>query len=656
MTKVVRNYPKSFIFCIAAICTIVLSAAWSSNDTPVAYHSHNELTQLKMMNSGLPVGDNGVFTGSGKCAGCHGIDPVNYANVTAEGVHVSPTEDWRASMMANSAKDPLWRAKVAHETTTNPGNAQELVNKCTSCHAPTGRYTHLANGLDNYTMEELAEDSIALDGVNCGACHQQRMDNLGTRFSGELFFHSDTIWGPYVSEELDFPIFSAAMTNFVGYEPVGSHKVRESEMCASCHTLATHTADLNGALTGGHFIEQATYHEWLNSAFNDPDPTVAQECQKCHMPEVGEPIVIASGYSFLPGREPFGQHWLVGGNSFMLELMRNRINQLGITATTDHYDVVIDRTIDLLQNHTATIEVSEGSSDTDTARFNVKVTNLAGHKFPSGYPSRISYLEFVVTDDEGNELFHSGAMNSEFEIIGQDPIYEPHYDLITSDDQVQIYEMVMADVNGNPTTVLERAAYSLKDNRLTPRGFSTNHAVYDTTLIVGSALTDPNFNRLNGVEGSGTDEVRFHIPVTGYTGELHVAARIMYQSVPPKWLEEMFAVDHPTINAFEQMYNEEGADPVQVGLAETTALIVGVGEKKSRFVLMPNPTTDGRIRMDAGNELIQEVLVYSNLGQLVERRSIQATSATFQLPDAPGNYMLCIITNRGKRIEKVLRQ
>jgi hypothetical protein len=173
---------------------------------------------------------------------------------------------------------------------------------------------------------------------------------------------------------------------------------------------------------------------------------------------------------------------------------------------------------------------------------------------------------------------------------------------------------------------------------------------------VGSALTDPNFNRLNGVEGSGTDEVRFHIPVTGYTGELHVAARIMYQSVPPKWLEEMFAVDHPTINAFEQMYNEEGADPVQVGLAETTALIVGVGEKKSRFVLMPNPTTDGRIRMDAGNELIQEVLVYSNLGQLVERRSIQATSATFQLPDAPGNYMLCIITNRGKRIEKVLRQ
>ena len=37
------------------------------------------------------------------------------------------------------------------------------------------------------------------------------------------------------------------------------------------------------------------------------------------------------------------------------------------------------------------------------------------------------------------------------------PTYEPHHDVITQGDQVQIYEMVMGDVNGDVTTVLERA-------------------------------------------------------------------------------------------------------------------------------------------------------------------------------------------------------
>ncbi|MEN9347751.1 MAG: hypothetical protein RLZZ77_1262 [Bacteroidota bacterium] len=656
MTRFYNTYRKLTLFTVLAISFIALSAAWSSGDEPVVYHKHSELTHLKMLNNGLPVGDNGVFIGSGKCAGCHGIDPVNYANLTSEGVHVSPTEDWRASMMANSAKDPFWKAKVAHETTTNPGNAQELVNKCTSCHSPVGRYTNLANGIDDFTMAELAEDSLARDGVNCGACHQQRMENLGNRFSGELSYHTDTIWGPYVSEEMSFPIFSAAMTSFVGYEPVGNHKVSKSEFCAGCHTLSTHTADLSGNLTGGSFIEQATYHEWLNSSFNNDDPAIGKECQGCHMPRLDEPIVIASGYSFLPGREPFGQHWLVGGNSFMLELMKNRINELGITATTDHFDTVIARTLDNLQNHTATVEVTEGVVDGDTARYNVKITNLAGHKLPSGYPSRRAYVEFIVTDDNGNELFHSGAMNSNYEVVGNDPGYEPHHDLITAEDQVQIYEMVMGDVNGNPTTVLERGAMTLKDNRLVPLGFSTNHAVYDTTAIVGGAEFDPNFNRANNEEGSGTDEIRFHVPVTGYDGQIHVTAKLFYQSLPPRWMEELFATDHPTINAFETMYNEEGADPVEVDMDDVSSTVTGVGERSARFTVMPNPTTDGLVYLNGGKDVIQEVLVYDSRGKLVSTSNINATRGSIQLPSSRGNYMLCIITNRGKKVEKVLRQ
>ncbi|MGC8781083.1 MAG: hypothetical protein ACP5UQ_09485, partial [Anaerolineae bacterium] len=52
-----------------------------------------------------------------------------------------------------------------------------------------------------------------------------------------------------------------------------------------------------------------------------------------------------------------------------------------------------------------------------------------------------------------------------------DPLkFEPHYDLITAADQVQIYEPIMGDHEGKVTYTLLRAARYLKDNRLLPAG------------------------------------------------------------------------------------------------------------------------------------------------------------------------------------------
>jgi hypothetical protein len=355
-------------------------------------------------------------------------------------------------------------------------------------------------------------------------------------------------------------------------------------------------------------------------------------------------------------RQPFGQHFLVGGNSFMLELMKNRIGELGLTANETHFNTVIDRTIQNLQQNTADLEVVPGAIDGDTARYTVKINNKVGHKFPSGYPSRRAYVEFVMTDDNGNEIFHSGALQPNFEVSGQDPMYEPHYDLINDQGQVQIYEMIMGDVNGNPTTVLERAHHMLKDNRLVPLGFTTSHAAYDSTMIVGAAASDPNFNFVDGIEGTGTDEIRFHIPVAGINGNVHVTARLMYQSLPPKWMEEMFAVDHETINAFEEMYNEEGADPVQVAMDETNSTLVGIGEKTSYFTLGPNPTSDGQIRIQAGSDQILEVKIYDARGKLILAYQPFQSQFMLKLPDSIGSYLVDIRTNRGRKIEKVIRK
>lgn len=560
-------------------------------------------------------------------------------------------------MMANSAKDPMWRAKLAHETLVNPGHAGELTNKCTSCHAPMGRFEAAHDGVEFYTTEMLDADSLALDGVSCMACHAQQIETTGLFFSGELEYNADTIWGPIFDiPKNGLPMQDFIMSNFVGVAPVAHPKASKSESCAGCHSLITETADLQGNATGTTFIEQATYHEWLNSSYNSQDFN-AIECQGCHMPKTEEPIIVASGYDWLPGREPFAQHWLVGGNTFMLELMKNRIDELGITANEQHFQTVIDRTLDNLQNHTAEIEIIPGVIDSDTARYTVRLTNKAGHKMPSGYPARRAFVEFVMTDEDGNEVFHSGRINPDFEVQGQDPTWEPHYDVIRDDvNEVQIYEMVMGDVMGNVTTVLERAHHMIKDNRLVPTGFSTTHAAYDTTMVVGAAAFDPNFNAINGLEGSGTDDVHYHIPLQGISGNVTVTARFWYQSLPPKWNEEMFAMDHPLINSFEEMYWQEGPDPVEMASYTVNSTITNVREKARLFTVSPNPTSNGFVQVNAGNDAIQTIKVYSLDGKLVETLNPSASRAQVRLPLIAGTYLLDVQTSRGRKVERVIRR
>ncbi|MDZ4822142.1 MAG: T9SS type A sorting domain-containing protein [Flavobacteriales bacterium] len=643
----------SLVFGVVFVALI----ASSSIGEPRPYHNEIDMAEWrKMMEGQLPTGFNSVFAGSGKCAGCHGHDLLENANVTSGGVDVNPTDDWRGTMMANSARDPFWRAKVAHEIALHPQHEDDIVDNCTSCHAPQGKFHSDFMGYEHYSLDTMATDSLALDGVSCGACHQQRPDGLGQLFSGKLNFSPDTIWGPYISDSLQFPIFSSAMESFVGFFPMGHEKVAQSEMCATCHTLLTETIDLDGNFTGTDFIEQATYHEWLNSAYNDI-PGTAQECQGCHLPRLpdSEEIILASGYAFLPGRAPFGQHWLVGGNTFMLELLKNNIDELGLTASEQNFDTVIDRTLNQLQTQTATLEIEEGEVDGDTARYVVKLANLAGHKFPSGYPSRRAYIEFTMTDNEDNILWQSGALQPNYEVWGQDPEWEPHYDIITQEDEVQIYELVMGDVNDDVTTVLVRAHHPIKDNRLVPLGFSTEHTAYDTTMIVGSAANDPNFNVANGVEGSGSDEVRFHIPVSGVDGIVHVAARLMYQSVPPKWNNELFSVSAPEIDLFEEMYVQQGAWPVEVAQWVVSSVLTGVPAFMEEGIrLWPNPTASGKVDITSSHEKILYIKVYDARGKLVGEQRVNALKAEVLLPTQRGTYLLEIKTEKETRVEKVV--
>jgi hypothetical protein len=616
------------------------------------FHSSKEKDILKKMGMD-PITPGQVFLHSYNCQGCHGSDSAHYSNIDSNGVDVNLFDDWRATMMANSARDPLWRAKVSHEILVNPAISNQIQNTCTSCHAPMGHYTSLYHGNPFYTISDLVVDSMGLDGVSCSGCHMIGPNGLGTMFSGNI---------PYDTTHVEFGPFTSPITGpmqlYVGLTPTWSDHVSEGKMCSSCHTLLTGTHDLSGTPTGETFVEQATFHEWVNSTYSGDNVS----CQSCHMPHANDSIILANGYFNLPPRFPFNQHKFQGANLFMLKLMKNNRTSLGVQATDANYDSSISATVDFLRNQTLSVDLSVDSVTYDTGFFTVRLTNHAGHKFPSGYPSRRAVLQFVVIGSSNDTLFKSGFFNSNYEVTNIDPVFEPHYDVISNQTQSQIYEMIMGDVNGNKTTVLERADTILKDNRLPPEGFLSTSNVYDTVGIIGNAFTDPNFNKsiVNGNEGTGRDYVHFHVPINGYATPFSVYAYMYYQTLPPGFLTEMFSYSSAAIDTFQSMFN--GADKSPFLVAEDSVMGVALGAQipdlDDLIKVGPSPTSDGVVNIYLPWSVSAfKVSLYEITGRFISTKvhTDQLTTYKSELPQTRGTYIMDLVFDGKHVVRKIVR-
>ncbi len=610
---------------------------------------------------GLATGSNNYFKGSGTCSGCHGHDPSGFAMTTQEGGEdVNVVDDWRSTMMANSAKDPFWRAKVSHEVLVNPAHQAELEDKCTSCHAPMGRHDKHLMGMGHYSITELDQDPLAQEGVSCTPCHIQSADSIGLLFSGTLKFDTldDPLYGPYVppGDTVSEPLFGAPMTSFVGYQPLYGAHIHDAGLCAGCHTLQTATADLEGNLTGEVFTEQSTYHEWLNSKFNNEEHELTGiTCQGCHVPQITDGVVISANYLFLHPRSPFGLHQFAGANTFMLELLKNNIGELQLFANETQFDSTISRTERMLRSGLV-LEANMADRTADTAFVDVKLLNAAGHKFPSGYPARRAWVELLLTSEEGDTLFRSGGWDDTYEVIGHDALWEPHYDVIKDAGQAQIYEMVMGDVNGDKTTVLERAASKLKDNRLVPELFTTSHNTYDTSYIANVPASDIDFNHDDlGVEGSGSDVVHYHVPMNGYLGHVNVQARVWYQSSPPKWMEEMFSYNSDEIDTFRDMYDAADNTPFLVKETAFTDMSMAIDGPEELGVHLTYDQSSGMLTVTGLDERVLGVDVFDAAGKLVTSHG-PTNDARWQLrlPRVAGTYHVAFRTARRTVVERVV--
>jgi hypothetical protein len=216
----------------------------------------------------------------------------------------------------------------------------------------------------------------------------------------------------------------------------------------------------------------------------------------------------------------------------------------------------------LHQARTATADVDILSSEIRDGKVvtTVRVTNLTGHRFPTGVGFRRAFLEFQVIDTSESRsrmAWASGRTNSLgilvddqgrilpsefFEPDAHGMRHQPHYTKITEQNQVQIYQELSADPCGKVTTSFFELATTLKDNRLLPKGWKKDGPAgsglpadfVEATAPV--AVSDPDYE---GPEGA--DTIVYEVPMGRWDPkQLKVVARLYYQSLPPSYLKMRF--------------------------------------------------------------------------------------------------------------------
>lgn len=536
---------------------LILLAALTSAGAPL---------QAGGLSGTAPAGPAPVFGTADVCFACHtGV-------ITPSGRDLSFGNQWRTTMMANSARDPYWMAGVRREITDHPSHQAAIEDECSACHMPMARYLAKTAGGQGAVFANLpvgqaaaAHAPLAADGVSCTLCHQMSAAGLGQRSTFTAGFGIDapaTGAAPLIHGPFDVDAGRRRiMHSSSGYTPAKAAHLSEAGVCASCHTLFTASLGPNGEVVG-ELPEQVPYLEWEHSAYAG-----VQSCQACHMPAEAEPVAVTPVLG--DPRPAVSAHTFLGGNTLMMRIFNRYRGELGVAALPEELDAAARRTEAHLAAESATIAVTATRADNGCLVADVEVVNRAGHKLPTAYPSRRAWLHVAVRDRSGAIVFESGAVSPDGRIAGNDndadaARFEPHYDEITAGDQVQVYEPILGDPAGAVTTGLLTAVSYLKDNRLLPRGFDKRTAPKDVA-VHGSASADDDF-------AGGGDRIRYAMDMSGATGPFTVSVRLYYQSIGYRWAKNLAGRTDVESVRFTRYYDAMAAESAVV-LAEGYAKV-----------------------------------------------------------------------------------
>jgi len=490
------------------------------------------------------------------------------------GLETPPYDTWVVSLMAQSARDPVFHAAFAIANQ----DADKAGAFCIKCHIPAAHYRGNGDAAEIPFFDE--ED---MDGINCNFCHRAVSPEGGAMgYPGEPADPDTPILADLTAQGL-LPVsegngqlvvdpgdsrrgpYDDVPANYHGVDEFGnpipiitSPYHRDSAFCGSCHEVSNPVFVIDNPGEAGQITpmgmehpthdlndmvpEQRTYSEWLNSEFADggvvfpdgrfggalDDSLPVSSCQDCHMPDqVGGACGFYEAPPFFE-RPDVGAHSFAGGNTWVLDAIAT---QMGVDAdyyglTQDRRDAANARTEQMLR------DASDMELSVDAGELNVRIINQSGHSLPTGYPEgRRMWINVKFFDDGDNLVAEHGA-----------------YDMMSAtldDASTKVYEKQMgmtqevADAaNLEPGKSLHLVLNNevISDNRIPPRGFKNA----DFAAFGGAPVA------YGYADGQYWDDTAFEVPA----GATSAVATLYFQTSSREYME--FLRDTNVTNDFGQ--------------------------------------------------------------------------------------------------------
>ena len=458
------------------------------------------------------------------------------------------TDTYIGSMMANSARDPLFRAALA-VANQDAGSGGEL---CIRCHVPSAWLNGRSTPSDGSAFT-----AADMQGVTCSVCHRlvapYAITGEASRDATErTFIKNNTPGGllmlgssALVIDRLDYRRGPFTVSSF--HDTEESSLLRDALMCAGCHDIdnplyayndSTKRYELDpigqpASLSNHMFPVERTYSEWQISDFATANgvtglsnlyPGLKRKtetadgpitvCQDCHMPMIQSENATGS-----PTRTLGLHQWAGGSAVWQTGIVNFWSNVSGDTVFNDVGSHAAAQTTDA---KSAGADMLARAAKLDLSltgdQLTVKITNRTGHKLPTGYAEgRRMWLQVRAWD--GPELlYQSGVPQADGRIL----------------DPVKVYEIkqgitqAMANSVGRPDLGGEGFHFVLnnqvvKDNRIPPRGFTNAELAGRSMQTVG----------YNYPDGQYWDETVYSLPA----GTTKVEVTLFYQTASGEYLD-----------------------------------------------------------------------------------------------------------------------
>jgi len=469
-----------------------------------------------------------------RCSECHA------GATTAAGESYMAADTWSASMMANASRDPLFLATLTVAEQDSAG----LGTVCLRCHSPSAFTAGRATPGLGTRLDGLEGD---LDGVHCDTCHRSVVPTGvagAPHLSNAQLYYSDAPMGAIAPRfgPRDNPVISPR------HPSMGSSFIRDARLCGQCHDVdhpLNHRLDADGRDTGAAFPLQSTYTEWAQSDF--ARRAAPQTCATCHMPEIPGAALASTRIPDAPVRAGQRRHDFLGANEWGMAML-----QAAYPGERDDEYRAMRTRIQTYLRTAARVELltppTTGAAGS-TVRLRVKVTNLSGHKLPTGYEdARVMWLQVQV----GGAVV-SGAFTD---------------DELVEDRQARVYRFQAGRREGGRVTASDFVARHntvMEDTRIPPLGMRADARTQPVGRDYAGGADDTLRNY---------DEASFDVALPAQAGPVAVSVRLMYRTTTKHYVEAIVGANRTDGRGREltRVWNASGrAAPFSV--AEATAMV-----------------------------------------------------------------------------------